>query len=344
MSVALCSTLLTGCGDKSDATEIVLTTDFNDDEIFRIDSQSCTVPEVNIYMYTSKDQYQNIFGSEIWEQDLGGTTLMDELKDITLARLAQIKAMNLLGEERQIELSDSEKEKAKEAAKEFMAGLDPSAIALLGVNEELVENMYAQYLMAEKVYDDITADVNPEISDDEARTIKVKQILLKTYEEDENGNRTEFDTDRRNEVYKKALKIHSKAMAEDADFDALINEYNQGDEWEYTFGKGDMPQAYEEAAFNLDKDEISNVVQTDYGYHIIKCISNFDKDETDANKARIVAKRKKEAFSKVYEDFIRTLHSSLNEELWDKLEFEVKDEIETVNFFDVYNSVFKSKG
>ena len=57
------------------------------------------------------------------------------------------------------------------------------------------------------------------------------------------------------------------------DFDSLIEEYNEDMSSTYTFGKGTMPEAFEKAAFNLDTDEISGLVETEYGYHIIKCVS-----------------------------------------------------------------------
>lgn len=344
--VFLMATLVTsGCaGAEEEATQIVFTTDFTDNEIFRIDNLNCTVPEANIYMYTAEDQYTDVFGREIWDTDIKDAMLLDELKDVTLARLAQIKAMKLLAESRSIELDEEESEKVKEAAGKYIAGLNPASIAKLAISEETVEKMYGDYALAEKVYDSITANVNPEISDDEARTIKVRHILIKTYEADEDGKKTVFDTDRKNAAFQKAVAIRKEAVAEDADFDALIDKYSEDTTAEYTFGKGTMPENFEKAAFELGTDEISDVVQTDYGFHIIKCISTFDRDETDANKVRILKQRKKEAFNATYESFIKTLHSNLNQELWDSMDFSVDDEITTTNFFDIYNEVFEGNG
>lgn len=41
--------------------------------------------------------------------------------------------------------------------------------------------MYREYALADKVYTFIIKDINPEVSDDEARTITVRQILIMTY-------------------------------------------------------------------------------------------------------------------------------------------------------------------
>lgn len=103
-----------------------------------------------------------------------------------------------------------------------------------------------------------------------------------------------------------------------------------------------MQQSFEEAGFGLGKGEISGVVETDYGYHIMKCISTFNKEATDANKIKIVEQRKDEAFGKEYDDFVKTLTKNLNKELWETVSFIHDDAVNTDGFFEVYDGYFKN--
>ena len=337
----LCAALVfSGCGKKGDEkTDVVLTTAFEDNELFRIEDRNCYLEEAEVYMKSAGSRYQEVFGEDIWRQNFGGKTLEKELRDTTLARLAQIKSMDLLAEEWNVSLSEEEEEKAAMAAKNFYSSLIGSEEEK-GVTEELLKVMYSDYALADKIYDEVTCNVNPEISDDEARSITVKQILFKTSEQGPDGERKPYSDHDKEDAYKRAEKCLKEAD-EGADFDSLSEKYNEDPQNTYTFGKGVMPEPFEKAAFNLDTGEISGIVETDYGYHIIKCISSFDQEETDNNKVRIVTERKKEAFNRVYDEFVPKLHSNLNEELWNSFEYDPYSGKNTEkSFFEVYDEVF----
>ncbi len=339
--VWLFALLMCGCGVQKN-TEIVLTTDFHEDEVFRIENSSCTLPEIMVYLTTARNQYEGAFGNEIWQVDIEGVPLSEEFKDIVLSRIAQIKAMNLLAAEHEISLGADEEELAKKAAKLYYDSLTPREAAALGANEELISNMYMEYALANKVYEVLTADVNPEISDDEARIMTVKDILIKTYETDASGNRVYFEAAQKTDAYNRCADILSRARTGE-DFDALALAYNEDTQTEYSFGKGVMPQNYEDAAFALSNGEISDIVETEFGYHIMLCVSTFNQEETDANKLTIVKKRKEEAFNQVYDEFLMTLTSNLNEPLWKSINVDHEDGVETTGFFDVYNEVIASE-
>lgn len=337
----LCLSSLTGCGSKNEEsnTKVVLTTGFEKDEIFRIESISCKLPEIMVYLTNTQNQYESVYGSEIWEANVDGITLEQNIKDTALARIAQIKTMNLLAHNHEVELSEQEEEAVAMAAKTYYESLNEKEKTLMGVDEETVQGLYAEYALANKVYQFIIRDINPEISDDEARTITVQHVLIKTYALDGTGAKIEYTSEAKADAYALAKEVWELAQ-EGTDFEELIERYSEDNKGTYSFGKGDMDQTFEEASFNLGTDEISEIVETKYGYHIIKCINTFNRAETDANKVKIVEERKKEVFGQEYDTFVKSLTRNLNDELWESVAFIHDAEVTTADFFDVYGMYF----
>ena len=192
---------LTGCGAEN-GTKVVLTTGFKKDEVFRIETSSCMLPEIMVYLTNTQNQYESVYGKEIWDTQLEGGTLEDNVKDTVLARIAQVKSMTLLANNRGIALSIDEQEQALKAAKKYYESLGEKEIELLGVTQELLQSMYEEYALAQKVYQQIIHDINPEISDDEARTIVVQHILIKTYTTDGTGKRVQYTDHAKEQAYR----------------------------------------------------------------------------------------------------------------------------------------------
>lgn len=75
----------------------------------------------------------------------------------------------------------------------------------MNVTLDDVKKAYSDYKLANKVYTELTKDINPEISDADAKVIKVASIYSKTYTLDSKGNRVEY-TDEEKEKSKKKCK------------------------------------------------------------------------------------------------------------------------------------------
>ena len=342
ISLVMCILMLAlaSCGKNESGTTIVLTTGMTKDEIFRIDDKKCLLPEIMIYLVNTQNQYERVYGEEIWQTEFEGMTLEENIKEMVLARMAQIKTLNLLAESKNITLNASEINKVEQAAEEYYQSLNETEREVLHVEPELLEQMYAEYALAQKVYYSIIGDIDMEISDDEARTITVQHIWIKTYAMDGRGEKIPYTEQAKEAAYARAEEILAMANSGEYSFESLIAQYSDDSESTYSFRKGEMEAVFEEAAFNLGNDEISGIVEGKHGYHIIKCISTFNREETDSNKLLIVEERKKEVFSEEYDVFVDTLTRKLNEEAWSEVSFVHEEAVTTNSFFDVYERWF----
>ena len=248
--------------------------------------------------------------------------------------------MNLYAKEIGVSLNEEEKKNIDLAANKYFSSLSNEEKQLFNADEELLSNMYSEFAIANKVYEEVTKGVNPEISDDEARTVTIRSILIKTYTIDENGNKIQYSQKMKEDAMKRAYEISARIKAGE-EFEILEADYNEDEKSSYSFSRGVMPKVIEDAAFNIDEGEVSDVIESEYGYHIIKVISNFDEEQTDINKQAIVEKRKEEAFVETYDNYIETLTSSINMDLWNSISYERIEGVNTTSFFDVYDEYFK---
>jgi len=79
-------------------------------------------------------------------------------------------------------------------------------------------------------------------------------------------------------VRKQAESVLKEAKAPGADFQALARKYSEDDASKGSggdlgfFGRGTMVKPFEDAAFSMAPGQISDLVQTDYGFHVIKVL------------------------------------------------------------------------
>lgn len=119
-----------------------------------------------------------------------------------------------------------------------------------------------------------------------------------------------------------AADILAKLKKNPADFAKLAKQYSQdpgsaekgGDlDW---FGRGMMVKPFEDAAFSLKENEISAVVRSDFGFHIIKLtgIKGEKMKPLDEVRAEITADLKRQAVTKKYAELAEPFSNTVYEQ------------------------------
>ena len=323
MAVLLSAVMLagsfSGCG-LMENTEIVFTTGLSGDQLFKIGKSVCTLPEAMIYVMDYQRQYEGVYGVEMWEHDFGGITFEQYVKDTIVDQLASMKAITLLADDYEVSLSDEEQNKVSQAAEEYFDALSGEQTEYMDLKLEDVEDLYRDHVLSGKVYEEITKDVNTEVSDDEARIITVQQIRLDSAETAE------------------SVKAQ---LDEGRDFASLASTYSLDSQVTYTFGRGEHDSAFEEAAFALENDQTSGIIETEDGYYILKCVNNFDQEATEANKVTMVEKRRDELFGDVYDQLVAETPSQFNNRLWERVHFADWTGEFPPDFLEIYEQYFE---
>ena len=137
-----------------------------------------------------------------------------------------------------------------------------------------------------------------------------------------------------------AIQVKQK-LSKGEKFDSLASTYNEAGIIEKNLARGELPEEVDAVAFRLDNDEESDMITTDKGYYFIKCLNKFDSELTEANKANIIVKRRKEQFEDKFVGFIEESKFDLNEEVWANIKIDTSGAIKTDSFFAVYEKYFE---
>lgn len=308
-AAALTAMLLAGCGKgipiASDSTE----------------TKAYTKAQSMIIVATERNRYQSVYTSQIWGVELpdGGTFesyLLGQVKGF----LQEMKMMTMLAEAKEVIITSAEKEELRKLSEAYYAALTEEDLAYMGASEEDVRTMYEEYFLSNKVVEELTKDMDLEISDSEAKVITVEEIIMS----DEAT----------------AAEVLNQVNAEGADFESIAKSYSEETEIERQIGRGERSGPVEEAAFALTSGQISGVVEDNGLYHIIKCISDYDEDATQARKDSLYQKRKKAAFDQIYNQFKAENPITFNDDIWEDITFSISDKTTTANFFELYRQYF----
>jgi len=164
---------------------------------------------------------------------------------------------------------------------QYQAALKNAGITEEDLRQDVKKSLVIQELLAQKVTPNVTVgeeeakkfyEDNPDLFTTPER-VHARHILISTQD---------LKTDQEKADAKARAEEIRKDLENGADFEKLAKEKSEGPSASKggdlgTFSKGDMVPAFEDAAFALKPGEISKVIETQFGYHIIQVLEKFPK-------------------------------------------------------------------
>lgn len=265
------------------------------------------------YVYYVLKQQMELTGVTDWGTELtAGYTYADYLKQMVESQVVTFEYLDSMTDKYKVKLTEEEEEAADEEVKKFLEAVPDEEKEAYGFNEENIRAMYDKTYLTNKVYEAVQKEAEEGLTKEELADCKFKEIqhiLISTQnveETDENGETTETAKD--TEAYKAEQKAKAeevlKKVKDGGDFEELAKEYTADSGVTYYLNeKGQTPDgaqmvdAFYKAANELKEGEVSGLVETEYGYHIIKCVSEDNADADETAKQKLIMTKVQEGYA-----------------------------------------------
>ncbi len=286
------------------------------------DVDGYTEAQAMVVVGSERNRYQNQLGAEIWtlpvenqQESTYGPYFVSRLKEF----LQDIKTLNLLAEEKGIIATSTDMEKVRTIANSFYDGLSPEDIAWMGnCTLEDVISMYTEYFVACKTAEYLISDVDSEVSDADAKVIKVEEIVVS------------------DELL--AEELLQDVHVEGANFSYYARQNSEDPNIEKTLAKSEKNDVIYQAAFSLEEGQISDVIEEDGKYYILKCIDDYDEESTLQRKEKLESTIRSNALLRQYEAYADEHIVRFREDFWKQIDLTAHPESTADNFFSLYDA------
>lgn len=311
---ALLISILAGCKQQTTVDPIQEVMGYSKNTVFfTLDGKKVTAEDYFFWLARYADyinQMQTMMGAESidWDEDMGdGTTARDYMKQETLETVKLFWTVEQIAATNKVKLSKEDKDafaQDREAAIMQAGGQEAydNYLKSMCLTDKTMEHLNSVSALAVKMEEQFSQEGERfEASKEAIRTfmeeqgiLKAKHILFLTTDPNIDG-----------EAYSQSKIAEQKKLAEDvlaqlkssddpiALFDELMNQYSedtglQGNPDGYLFSTNPdgvdfaskMVKEFEDGTLALGYNEISDLVESQYGYHIILRLDPTDDEET----------------------------------------------------------------
>lgn len=257
-------------------------------EIAKVNDRLVTKAEFMYYLENVKQQMLSESGTTdttgFWDAEIDGVKASDAAKNKALEEMIRVEIACIKAAEKGLSVPDEDVKQiratVKSADRDAKAQID-AILDATGLSADQFIDLLTKTTLANIYVNDLNTQ-DPALltpSDAEIKEayekeyVRVKHILVSNTKETAEGETVSDDAAK---AEKKALaaKVLEKVKS-GANFENLMKEYGEDPGVEqspdgYTFTKGTMVREFETAAYALAVGETSDLVETTYGWHILK--------------------------------------------------------------------------
>lgn len=315
LAAAVAAVTVTGCG-KLD----------NSDVVAEVGDAKITAGVANFYARFQQAQYETYYssflGNDMWSGEAEkGKTYEDSVKETVMNNLKSMYVLDLHKGDFDVSISEEEEAAIKKAADTFSEANTLEDKELISGDADTVKEVLTLLTVQEKMREAVTADVDTEVSDDEAAQKSMQYVYFSFTKKGDDGNSSQM-TDEEKADLKKSAEAFMQSAKDAEDFSAAASE--QGYEASnLTFDSETTSPAEEliKAADSLEEGQISEVVEGSSGYYVAKVTSMLDREATDKKKESIVSERKQKMFNDQIEEWLDAEKVTVHKSVWKKINF-----------------------
>lgn len=313
---------LSGCGTKKDW-------------VFSLHGEKVNETEIRAYgiIYGSE---HNIAGSkqlnEIYED---GKTYEEYYKEQFSDEVVKTTLLYAEAKKEGFHLSKEQKQEITDRTESLVSDYSEEWLEIKNITKDDIENAFEKKIWAESYLESQTEneDVSKDNKEEENRYVRVYQVIFPTVEiddegmivSDKDGKAKQLPAEER-EKKRSEAEIFAEAAKNDGNMKEILKDYDStvtGEE--RTLKYSDLDSNYKKAVDEIEENEISGVIESDYGYYVIKLLeaddSEHEKRIADYEKQSVSESVKEEFLEKLEELYAKDESEYRNSEIWDEISF-----------------------
>ena len=317
--------MLTGCGEeeKVDGTQTVAT----------VNGEDIPMGILSLMVRQSQAQAEAMYASfmggtsyEIWDAEAEeGKTYGEQAVEETLEQIELMYILREKAPDYKVTVTEEDETAIADAAAAFIKANSEETLEDLAVTEDQVKTYLELQTYQERMHDPIIADVDTNVSDEEAQQSSFTYVSLSTADlSDDEIKQKKEDAQKILDAMKEdpdadfnetAKSVSEDYTALDGTFDTNESEETETDGEEMT-SSSTYPDEVTDVLRTLDDGELGpDVIETDTAYYVVRLNKKVDEEATENKKESIISDRESELYTDTTQQWLDEADVTVDEDV-----------------------------